>query len=240
MTAPKLGSGLFSNQSPIHPHLAEGSHGFEGEFGEIWRCFAALFSPMATLAVEEFTLPSAAVANSVLPSVATTNGTVTYTSANGLLNPAALALGALNLVITSNSNSACPTSAVVVGEDAAGNAQTETIALTTGAGTGVKAWSVITSIEFLGGTGTAGTTIVGTGVRLGLKEAPKARLGQTTAAVPFKEWLDTSGTITTPTAGTIDCSNHTYTPNSAPDGATLSYAVFYEYDPTAVFVPGKV
>jgi len=240
MTAPKLGSGLFSDESPIHKHLAAGSHGTSGELGEIWRSLAALLAPMCSLAVEEFSLPSAAVSNSVLASVATSTGNVTYTSANGLLNPAALALGALNLVVTSNSNADCPTSAAVVGLDAAGNAQTETITLTSGAGTGVKAWSVITSIEFIGGTGTAGTTIVGTGVVLGLKQAPKARLGQTTAAVPFKEWLDTSGTISSPTAGTIDCTNHTYTPHTAPNGTTLSYAVFYEYDPTVIFVPGKV
>ena len=238
MTASQLGSGLFSNQSPIHQHLAQGSHGTSGELGEIWRAVTALFGPMAALAVEEFDLPTAASSNAFLHSVATTNGTVTYTSANGLLAPN-LSTGALNVVITSNANSACPTSAVITGFDAAGNAQTETIALTTGAGTGVKGWSSITSIELLGGTGTTGTTIIGTGVVIGLKQKPKGRLGQTTTTVPFKEWLSTSGTITSPTAGSVDSTNHTYTPNSAPDGSTLSYAVFYEYDPTAIQVLGK-
>ena len=229
MTAPTIGSGLFNNQGPIHKHLAQGGHGQKGEFGELWRAIQGLLGPMVAIAVEEFFAPIAAVSNGVLHSVATTNGPVTYTAANGVLNP--FATGARNLVITSNADATCPTSCAVTGLNASGQAQTETIALTSGAGTGVKAWSSITSLVFTGGTGTAGTTIVGTGVVLGLKLDALIRTGSTTSLPPFREYVDHA----TPTAGVIDTTNNTYIPNSAPN-AGHNYAVYYEYDPTKILV----
>jgi hypothetical protein len=235
MTAPQLGSGLFSNQSPIHKHLAQGSHGITGELGEIWRAVQALFGPMAAIAVEEFDAPPAASATAVMAAQATVSGPQTFTAPT--IVETAFALAPRNLVITGGGTTAqCPTSALVTGLDGNGRAQTETIALTAGSGTGVKGWSSVTSVAFTGGTGTAGTEEIGTGVVIGLKEYPKARTGATTAQPPISELEDGAAVGT---AGTVDTVNHTYTPHDAPNG-THKYAVYYEYDPTQIPVLGKI
>lgn len=236
MTAPTIGSGLFSNQSPIHQHLAAGSHGTSGELGEIWRAVQALFGPMAAIAVEEFSAPPTASTTALKVATATVNGPVTYTSAAGQLSNAAFALAPRNVVFTGGGTTAqCPTSALITGLNAAGKAQTETVALTAGSGTGVKAWSSVTSIAFTGGTGVAGTEAIGTGVTIGLKLDVKARAGATTSQPPISENVDHA----TPTAGVLDPTNDTYTPNAAPNAAH-NYVVYYEYDPTKITVLGKI
>lgn len=185
------------------------------------------------IAVEEWDAPAAGVANAIMHSTATVNGTAKYLfQANSsvgvgyLVVPAAFAVAARNVAVTSNSNAQCPTAVDIAGLDAAGNPQTEHLALVLGAAVGVKGWSAFTSMTFTGGTGAAGTTIIGFGDIIGLKYPPMVRVGQTATgfAPVFPELQD--GAAASP-AGAIDATNHTYAPNDIPDGAN-KYALYYE------------
>jgi hypothetical protein len=185
--------------------------------------------------VQEWDAPATASATGVMLSTATVSGTVTYTLVAGstaiagsIVNPATLATGgARNVTITGGGTTGqCPTSAVVTGLDALGNAQTETLALTAGSATGSKGWSSFISVQFLGGTGTAGTEEIGFGVKLGLFYPPKLRAGQTSPLTPvFPEIVD--GAVLSTGFGTIDTVNHSFTPATAPNG-THQYALYYE------------
>jgi hypothetical protein len=220
------GSGLFSGYAAKRPHVLAG-HGEGVEIADVANSISASFAGMKAVIIEEWLAPHAASATALMAATATVNGPVTYTSRSGaLVNPAAFANAARNLTITGGGTTGqCPTSAAVVGFDAGGNPQTETIALTAGSGTGVKGWSKITSIAFTGGTGTAGTESVGYGVVIGLSYAPKLRAGQTSPILPQKEIVD--GAVLGPATGSIDTVNHTYTPAAAPNG-THNYSIDYE------------
>lgn len=220
------GSGLFSGYAALKPHLLNGPGGHAAEILELAQATLNSLTGLKALVVEEWDAPPAASATAVLASTPTVSGSVTYTSAASQLSNTAFTLAARNLVITGGgTTSNCPTSAVVHGFDAGNNAQTETIALTSGSGTGVKGWSKLTSIQFTGGTGTAGTIEVGTGVKIGLSYAPVLRAGQTSPLLPQREIID--GVVSSPSTSSIDTVNHTYTPSSAPNG-THKFSIDYE------------
>lgn len=231
------GSGLFSGYAALKPHLLQGPGGLAAEIEKVASALAMSLAGMAFIAIEEWDAPVAANATAIMPSTATVDGTVTYTqgvppvasaTAGFIFNPTSLATAARNVTITGGGTTGqCPTSAVVTGVDAGGNSQTETITLTAGSGTGVKGWSKVTSFRFLGGTGTAGTEEIGFGIVIGLSYAPKARTGQTvTGFTPvFPELED--GAVITSNLGTIDATNHAFTPHDAPNG-THTYALYYE------------
>jgi hypothetical protein len=220
------GSGIFSKYMTLKHHLLVGPGGLAAEVQELATSLEASLAGLKAIFIEEWDAPPAASAAAVLASTASTNGTVTYTAVAGTVLNTAFTLAARNLVVTGGgTTSNCPTSAVIVGYDAGGNQQTETVALTSGSGTGVKGWSKVVSIEFLGGTGTAGTVEVGTGVKIGLSYGPKLRAGQTSPLLPEREIVD--GAALSPSTGSIDTVNRTYTPAAAPNG-THKYAIQYE------------
>jgi hypothetical protein len=194
---------------------------------------------LAQLVVEEWDAPATAVTTAFMAATASVNGTVEYFlgGSPGIATPAALSVAARNVTFTVGGGTAsqAPTSASVVGLDAAGNPQQETVALTASAGTyaGVKGWSQIQSVTFTGGTGTGATVAIGFGVVIGLKFQPILRAGQTSPIVPvFPELVD--GAVAG-SAGHLSSANNTYTPNAAPNG-THKYAVYYE----AVASTGKL
>jgi hypothetical protein len=194
-----------------------------------------LYPDAAQVVAEEWDSPVAANPAGIMAATATVNGTVTYVPttagapvAGALYNPPGMAVGAAprNLTITGGGTTAqCPTSAVVTGFDGGGNAQTETIALTAGSGTGVKGWSSLSSVEFVGGTGTAGTEEIGFGVSIGLKYEPILRTGMTSPYHPVFPELEDGAAAGT--AGTLSNPGKLYTPHDAPNG-THKYAVYYE------------
>jgi hypothetical protein len=220
------GSGLFSGYAARRPHVLAG-HGEGTEITNLAADVTASFAGLKAIIVEEYLAPHAAVTNAFLAATASVNGTQTITSASGLVPaPAALTAAGRNVTLTGGGTTGqCPTSAAVTGFDAGGNAQTETIALTAGSGTGVKGWSKVTKVVLTGGTGTAGTTAIGYGVVIGLSYAPKLRAGQTSPILPQKEIVD--GAVLSPATGSIDTVNHTYTPAAAPNG-THNYCIDYE------------
>jgi len=194
-------------------------------------------SPIPPLFVaSEFDTPPTAAPAGIMPATATVPVTVTYVPTTGastvagyLFNPPSMAVGASprNVTITGGGTTAqCPTSAILIGFDAGGNPQTETITLTAGSGTGHYGWSSLSSVQFLGATGTAGTEEIGFGVVLGLPYAPILRAGMTSPYLPiFPEIV--SGAVLSPSTGELNNTYHTYTPASAPNGVH-SYAVYYE------------
>jgi hypothetical protein len=193
-------------------------------------------SPIPPLMVcAEFDSPAAAAAADVMSPTATVSGSVTYTVQKGttpgvgfLVNPATFAQGARNLVFTGGGTTAqCPTSAVITGFDGGGNAQTETVTLVAGSGTGAKAWSALTSVQFLGGTGTAGTEEIGIGVVLGLAIPPILRTGMTSPYLAYFPEIVDGAVVGPPATGHLDATHNTYTPAAAPNG-THKYAVYYE------------
>jgi hypothetical protein len=194
-----------------------------------------LYPDAAQFVSEEWDAPVAASTNGIMHATATVNGPVTYVPTTGaavttgaLFNPAGMAVGAAprNVTIAGGGTTGqCPTSAVLTGFDGGGNAQTETIALTAGAGTGVKGWSSLTSVKFLGGTGTAGTEAIGWGVSIGLKYLPALRAGTTSPYAPFFPEIEDGAVAGTP--GSLSNPGKLYTPHDAPNG-THSYAVYYE------------
>lgn len=226
------GSGLFSGYAAKKPHLITGPGGLAAEIAELGSAAEGALAGLAFLAVEEWDAPPAASATALLAATASVNGTQTFTGSQ--LTQTAFAIAARNLVFTGGGTTGqCPTSAAISGFDAGGVAQTETVALTAGSGTGVKGWSKITKIVLTGGTGTAGTTEIGTGVVIGLSYVPQRRAGYAATYAPyFPEIVDgavVAAATTSPYAGTgtLNATNKTYTPATAPNG-THKYCVYYD------------
>ena len=104
-----------------------------------------------------------------------------------------------------------------------------TLATTAATASGVKAFKTITSIAYPAAGGTGATIAIGVGKAMGLVLPPKSRAG---LATPIKEI--SGGAVVT--NGTLDATNHTYTPNAAQDGL-VDFAIFYEFDGTTLTDP---
>ena len=231
MTTSTQGSGLWSKQHAITVHLAQGSHGMTGEIADVRRDLLKVFAPLGAISVEEFSAPASASAVAVQAATATVVAGITYSVAGGTLIDLSttFAVAARNLTFTTGGTTTAhaPASALITGFDAAGLPQTETVTPATTAAlvAGVKGWSKITSIAFGAAGGTDATVSIGFGVVIGLKSPVKSRTGATTTLPPIREYVDAA----TPTAGSLDTTNKTYTPNTAPNG-THKYCVYYEMD----------
>lgn len=228
------GSNIWANMKAIHPHLVRGHNGQGGEIGDLRRDVAAVLTVLAGLAIVEFTDQGATATNNLKAATATVASPVTL-QATDLLAPglAILAGGARNVTFTTAGSTAsdAPATALVTGTDVNGKVQTETVTLAQTAATasGVKAFKTVTSIAYPAADGTGATIAIGVGKAMGLALPPKSRAG---LAAIVKEI--SGGAVVT--NGTLDATNHTYTPSASQDGTT-DFAIYYEFDGTTLTDP---
>ncbi len=222
------GSGLFSDQSPLKPHLVAGGGGIAGEIVDLRKDLRSVLGALAAITVDEFTNVAAAGAALLRVATAVVEEEVVL-EASDLLAPglAILATYPRNLTFTTAGNTPAdaPATATIVGTYR-GLPQTETVNLaqTATIATGTKPFSTVESITFPAGDGTDCTVAIGIGTGIGVGEVPKARAGGVNLIREIAVGsLVTNGALTA--AGL-------YTPSSAPN-ATNDYAVYYEYDPLA-------
>ena len=213
------GSGLFSDQQAVVPHLSK------GELKDLRDDVSRALSPLAAMTVDEFTNPATGAVADLKAATACTVAVQTISSflAGGV---AALAAYARNVTLTTSGGTPAdaPATALVTGTYN-GAVQTETINVpqTAATATGLKPFDTVESVIYSAAQGTDALVSIGVGAGLGVTKTPKARAG---AVNPLREIavgaLVTTGTLTA--AGL-------YTPAAAPNAAR-DYALFYEYDPT--------
>ena len=125
------------------------------------------------------------------------------------------------------------TTGVLSGIDINGNAISENISIPNGGGTvnGAKFFAQITQFVIPAQSGTGGTFTMG--IRDAILGLPKLKIDGAIAAVALKEatQVDSSAAWTAPTAGTVTDAasalpNGSYTPNTAPDGASGRILVY--------------
>lgn len=218
------GSGLFSDQSPLKPHLLRGSGGVASEIGDLRRDVGETLEPLVAQTVDEFTNPAAGAANDLKAATAVTVAPATVLEA-GLLagGLAKLAAYPRNIKFTTAGNTPAdaPATATITGTYN-GVAQSEVVNVpqTASSASSTKPFSTIESIVYSAGQGTDATVAIGVGDSLGVTKTPKARAG---AVIPMRE-IAVGAVVTT---GTLTADG-LYTPAAAPDG-TRDYAVYYEY-----------
>jgi hypothetical protein len=218
-----IGSGIWAKQQAEIPHLSD------GEVRDLRQDVDKVLSPLAAMVVEEYTNPVAAAAAGLLAATASSIAVQTVLAA-GLLagGVAALLADGRNVTFTTAGATPAdaPATALITGTNMDGAAQTETvnIAQTATIANGVKAFKTITSVVYSAGDGAAATVSIGFGLKFGLGKKPKARAGLTSA---IRE-IEVGVLVTT---GTLDATNRTYLPATAPDG-TRDYCIYYEYDAT--------
>lgn len=139
----------------------------------------------------------------------------------------ALATYPRNVTVTGGGTTAdCPTSVAITGTDVNDDVLLETLALSSGSGTGVKAFKTIVSFVFTGtGVGASGTCALGIGGKLGLTQEAKTRVGVVNVIREYA--INAVATTGTYVIAATSPPNGTYAPSSAPDG-TRDYALTYE------------
>lgn len=163
-----IGSGLFSRARAAISHLVHPGGGLAGEIYDLRRDLLEEFTPMAAVAVEEFTNPISndSSAAGLLVATATVASVVTLDStdliAAGLTQ---LSLWPRQLIFTTAGTTPAnaPATATVVGVNQAGVATTEvvTLAQTAAAANSTAFWQSITSITYPAADGTAATVAIG-------------------------------------------------------------------------------
>lgn len=234
------GSGLFSNESPLKPHLIQGASGIAGEVGDLRRDVGETIAPLASFTVEEFTDPAASDDDAILEAKDTLSATAHTYAADDL--DGAVGAGVMdpprNIIVTTAGNDTNFVNAshvTIHGKDVNGADLTEAIQILTagspGVFTGVKAFARVTGVVVdAQGTHTDGTIKVGFGDTIGLGKKIKVRAGLASLLVEIAGGVKvTDGVVADATASPP---NGSYTPDDAPDDS-LDYAIYYEYDPTA-------
>lgn len=184
----------------------------------------AAASPFAT---DEYTDP-------IVADVAGIHASITFTTDPQTVSTAFVAAGVAeilarprNFTITNTvAPTHAPTSVVATGTDIDGNALTETLALSSGAGTGVKAFKTFTSFVFTGATSTDSVCSIGFGVKMGLSKTIKSRAGR----LAVIQQVAAGSVVTTGTFVSAATSppHGTYAPATAQDGAN-DYSITYEH-----------
>jgi len=191
---------------------------------------AATLTSANPFQVDEWLAPAATSTTALKTATATVNGSQTISTfvAGGVT---ALVAVPRNITFTGGGTTGqCPTSANITGTDYDGNALLETVALTAGSGTGVKAFKTLTSVVYPDGTGTAGTVAIGIGSVFGLSKTIKSRAHRL-AVIQEVYAASTTGSVVTNgtyTDSSTSPPHGSYQGNSAPDG-TKSYALTYEH-----------
>lgn len=134
-----------------------------------------------------------------------------------------------NFTVTGGGTTAhCPTQVVATGTDIDDNALTETLALSGGSGTGVKAFKTYTSFVFTGATVGDGSCAIGIGKKFGLSKKIKSRAGLPLVFAEIAIGVKvTTGTIV---AAATSAPYGTYSPSANPNGTTDDFALAYEQD----------
>lgn len=210
-----LGSGLFSGERAANPNLVTpGKSGLAGEIGDLRADIARILSPLAAIAVEEYTNPLAAASNNMMAATASVTTAVTLlpatSPATGVLTRATitnLAAAPRQLVFTTAGSTAAhqPATATIVGKDLNGLPLTEVRNLlqTAGAVISRNFFTDVTSITLSAGDGTGATLAIGLGSKIGLRKPIKTRAGLTTAIKEIAVGaVVTNGTFLASTAGT--------------------------------------
>ena len=228
------GSGLFSMERPVKPHLLN-ADGLAGEVRDLRSDVGRVLTPVAAFTVDEFTNAAAADANAIKTSVASVAAPTVYEGAalngvlgSGLMNPAR------NVTISTAgvTPADAPATALIEGKDLDGRSLSETIVVSQVAGTavGVKAFARVTKITLPAADGVDALLEFGFGDKIGLSKSIKTRAGLTTLLQEIEAGVVvTTGTIADSVVG---APHGTYLAAMVPDGAK-DYAVYYEYDPTA-------
>jgi hypothetical protein len=224
------GSGLFSTESGPRPHAVR------GDAADLRADVKKTFAPMAAIGIDEWTNPAAPAVAGLKAATAVVEEELTLVASDLLADgKTALATYPRNVTFTTAGDTAAdaPASAVITGTDINDNALTETVTLaqTATIAEGVKAFKTITSIVFPAGDGTDATVAIGFGKKFGMSKKMVTRAG---LVGPIREIaagaVVTSGTFV---AASTSGPNGTYSPSADPDAAK-DYAVYFEYDPTAV------
>jgi hypothetical protein len=228
MNAGSVGSGLWSTQKALFPHLAQGFHGLIGEVADVRRDLSIVLTPLKAVTVEEYDAPTAAVANNIMPVTATQTAAVSYTylQLTGTLGSGVISPPRNIEVVTAGATPThAPADFVITGLDAWGRSITETISGTNGGAAtyaGVKCFAKVLGVSAPAGTGTDATFSVGTGIVIGLSQYQRLRTGQLLGLVS-REIVD--GALVSPVTGVLTSSTTNppfgaYTPATPPSAPT--------------------
>jgi len=227
------GSGLFSDEGPLKPHLLRGG-GVGGEVADLRRDVGDTVTPMTAMTVDEHTNVATADTDAIVAvGTASVAGATTLSGAaldgvlgSGTMDPAR------NVSITTSDSAAtwAAQNVVFTGTDVNDQPISETIAIANNATTaGTSAFASVTSVV-MNAVDAAGTYGLGFGILMGLNKLIVARAGLTGLIREIETGvLVTTGTIAASAAG---LPNGTYDAANPPN-ATRDYAIYYEYDPTA-------
>ncbi len=166
-----LGSGLFNAARAAFAHLVKPGAGLSGEVYDLRKDLNNAFTPLAAIAVEEFTNPAGSAAlsaTSILAATATVAAPVTVLAAGMVAaGLAQLAIWPRQLVFTTGGGTAAdaPATVTITGTDPFGAPQTETLNLaqTATTATSTKFWSAITKVDYPAADGTGATVSIGAG-----------------------------------------------------------------------------
>lgn len=214
------GSGLFKNQVARLAHLlAHAKGGMSGEVVDVRNDIAAVFKPLVSVTVEEYSYPAPAVSTAIMGATASSTSAQHYpfNGASGIvLSPPRN----LTVVVSGSGTPAnAPATVTFNGIDAQGNKISETITGVSGGAatyTGTKCFARVVSADAPAGAGTAASFTFGTGVVIGLSQTPKMRARQ---ALPLIRREIFDGSVVTNGVLTLPATNPpfgAYTPNTAP------------------------
>jgi hypothetical protein len=143
---------------------------------------------------------------------------------------AAFAACPRNFTVTGGGTTAhCPTQVVATGLDIDGNALTETLALSSGSGTGVKAFKSFVSFVFTGAVTGDGSCAIGIGNKIGFTKSVKIRAGIPNILSEILDGGSTPVTTTATVASAVTSPPHgTWAPADALDGSD-AIAITYEH-----------
>jgi hypothetical protein len=222
MGAGSNGSGLWSTQAALLPHLLHGQGGISGEVYAVRKDMGIALTPLKAVTVEEYDLPIPASGTNILTGGVSSLAAQTFLAAalNGTLGAGAISPPRnVEVVVAGGTATQMSATVTINGLDAWGRSLSETITGTSGGAatyTGVKCFAKVTSVVLPVGTGTGATFTVGTGVVIGLSNYPKLRAGQKLPLVSH-EIVDaavvTTGVLTLPTTNPPFGA---YTPQTAP------------------------
>lgn len=164
-----IGSGLFSKARTAISHLVHPGGGLAGEIWDMRKDTLDVLSPLAAIAVEEYTnvVGSAAPGTAtLLDAAASVAAPVTVLKAamkaTGIAQ-LALCPRAVTITTAGTTPADAPATALVTGKDALGAAQTETVTVsqTAASVTTTKIWSDLTSVAYPAADGTGATMAIG-------------------------------------------------------------------------------
>ncbi len=228
--AGSVGSGLWSTQAALFPHLVPGQGGIAGEVYAVRKDLGIVLTPLKCGTVEEYDLPIPAVGTNILTGGVSSLSTQTFLAAalNGTLGTGVISPPRnVEVVVAGGTATQMSASVTVNGLDVWGRTLSETISGTSGGAAtyaGVRCFAKVTSIALPVGTGTGATFTVGTGVVIGLSQYPKMRAGQKLPLISreiYDATVVTSGVLTLPATNPPFGA---YTPGTAP--ATSGPATF--------------